>query len=297
MDECFEHRFRAPSTPAQELSHYRTHFDSIREVRLDRLTTQVCRRWIEGLDQGFRAARAPLDSPTHCGTATTCCEPQVEHRLIVTNPMAALVRPKVPKPSPKYLTDREVKQLLSVVNRSGDWRAIARHLMLRLGLRRGEALGLTWRDVDFESGSITIACQLQRIPDTEDLDRTCFALVAPKTEASIRTLVADRHLFGSLEALRSPSVEASESVNLILSLGGGVPVDPDAMTAWLRAMGQTVEIVCTPHRLRHTSATMMLNHNVATTTVGAVLGHTDIRTTGVYARVLDDTKSAALSSP
>jgi site-specific recombinase XerD len=39
---------------------------------------------------------------------------------------------------------------------------------------------------------------------------------------------------------------------------------------------------------------MMLNHNVAITTVGAVLGHTDIRTTGVYARVLDDTKSGAI---
>jgi site-specific recombinase XerD len=39
---------------------------------------------------------------------------------------------------------------------------------------------------------------------------------------------------------------------------------------------------------------MMLNHNIAITTVGAVLGHTDVRTTGVYARVLDDTKSGAL---
>lgn len=39
---------------------------------------------------------------------------------------------------------------------------------------------------------------------------------------------------------------------------------------------------------------MMLNHDVAITTVGAVLGHSDIRTTSIYARVLDDTKAGAL---
>lgn len=49
----------------------------------------------------------------------------------------------------------------------------------------------------------------------------------------------------------------------------------------LRELNRSIDIDCTPHRLRHTSATMMLNHNVAITTVGAVLGHTDIRMTGV----------------
>jgi hypothetical protein len=39
---------------------------------------------------------------------------------------------------------------------------------------------------------------------------------------------------------------------------------------------------------------MMLNHDVAITTVGSVLGHTDIRTTSVYAGVLDDTGAGAL---
>ena len=41
---------------------------------------------------------------------------------------------------------------------------------------------------------------------------------------------------------------------------------------------------------------MMLNHDVAITTVGSVLGHSDIRTTSVYARVLDDTRRSALEA-
>ena len=52
----------------------------------------------------------------------------------------------------------------------------------------------------------------------------------------------------------------------------------------------------TPHRLRHTSATMMLNLGSPSEAVGKVLGHSDVRTTGVYARVLDATGGDALEA-
>lgn len=67
-------------------------------------------------------------------------------------------------------------------------------------------------------------------------------------------------------------------------------------SAWLRELGKSVGVKVTPHRLRHTAATMMLNHDVAITTVGSVLGHSDIRTTSIYARVLDDTRRSALET-
>jgi integrase len=300
MDEWLAHRHRAPNTVAQELSHWSTHFNSIRVVRLDRLTVQVCRRWLEELDQHLRAARPPLGQPhtlRHCyNLLRTALNGAVEHRLIASNPMATLPRPKVPKPSPKFLTEDEVKRLLAAVNATGDPRAIAVHLMLRLGLRRGEALGLVWGDVDFDSGAISVTHQLQRVPDQADPATSRLARVAPKTEGSIRTLVADSHLLEFLRVVRCTSIYPAGPQDLLVTLREGVPVDPDAMTSWLRTIGLSIGVVCTPHRLRHTSATMMLNHNVAITTVGAVLGHSDIRTTGVYARVLDDTKSGAIET-
>jgi site-specific recombinase XerD len=74
----------------------------------------------------------------------------------------------------------------------------------------------------------------------------------------------------------------------------GFPVDPDAFSHWLTAIGRRAGIRVSPHRLRHTSATLMLNRGVAIEAVGKVLGHTDIKTTGVYARVLDSTGAEAL---
>jgi integrase len=41
---------------------------------------------------------------------------------------------------------------------------------------------------------------------------------------------------------------------------------------------------------------MMLRHDIALPTVGAVLGHTDVRTTSVYARVMDRSKEEALKT-
>jgi len=298
MDEWLANRHRAPNTIALELSHWRTHFGPICEVRLDRLTAQTCRRWLEGLDQRLKVARPPLGQPhtlRHCyNLLRTALNGAVEHRLIGSNPMAGLPRPKVPKPQPKFLTEDEVRRLLAAVNATGDPRSIAVHLMLRLGLRRGEALGLVWGDVDFETGAISITHQLQRLADAEDPSKSRLARVPPKTESSLRMLVADAHLLAFLKDVRATSLDPAGPQDLLVSLHGGAPVDPDAMTSWLRELGRSIGIVCTPHRLRHTSATMMLNHNVAITTVGAVLGHTDIRTTGVYARVLDDTKSGAI---
>jgi site-specific recombinase XerD len=61
-------------------------------------------------------------------------------------------------------------------------------------------------------------------------------------------------------------------------------------------VGRSIGVVVRPHRLRHTSATLMFNGGVSIEAVGKVLGHTDIKTTSVYARVLDETGSAALET-
>jgi site-specific recombinase XerD len=48
--------------------------------------------------------------------------------------------------------------------------------------------------------------------------------------------------------------------------------------------------------LRHTLATLMLNAGIPIETVGKVLDHRDLRTTSIYARVLDETSFVALDS-
>jgi integrase len=300
MHDWLANRHRAPNTLAHERTHFKTHFGPIKEVRLDRLTTLVCRRWLEGLDSKFHDQRPPLGQPhtlRHCyNLLRTALDGAIEHRLLASNPMLGIPRPKLPKPAPKFLTEDEVARLIPAVNRTGDPRAIAVHLMLRLGLRRGEALGLTWDALDLEDGTIRISHQLQRIPDPERDGHTELKRVAPKTQGSVRELVCDPSLLELLRKLRRSAPGTVDEGHFVVCFFDGDPVDPDATTAWLRTVGRSVGVAATPHKLRHTAATMMLNHDVAITTVSSVLGHTDIRTTSNYARVLDDTKRSAIEA-
>ena len=73
----------------------------------------------------------------------------------------------------------------------------------------------------------------------------------------------------------------------------GHAVDPQNLTQWLSARAREVGVRCSPHRLRHTAATLMLNEVGSISTVSSFLGHTETRTTSVYARVLDETSEAA----
>jgi site-specific recombinase XerD len=66
------------------------------------------------------------------------------------------------------------------------------------------------------------------------------------------------------------------------------------MTRWVSSVGRSIGIRVSPLRLRHSAATTMLNAGVAIETVGKVLGHGDVRTTAIYARVLDTSSDAAL---
>ena len=76
----------------------------------------------------------------------------------------------------------------------------------------------------------------------------------------------------------------------------GEPVDPQLMTRWLSNRSKEIGIPCSPHRLRHTAATLMLNEVGSISTVSTFLGHTDLKTTSVYARVLNDTSEAAAAA-
>jgi integrase len=300
MHDWLANRNRAPNTLAHERTNFTTHFGPIKEIRLDRLTTLVCRRWLESLDARFRLQRPPLGQPhtlRHCyNLLRTALDGAIEHRLLASNPMLGISRPKLPKPAPKFLTEDEVARLIPAVNRTGDPRAIAVHLMLRLGLRRGESLGLCWDAVDLDDGTIRVSHQLQRIPDTEREGRTELKRVAPKTQGSVRELVCDPPLIELLRDLRRSAPGPVDEGHFVVCFLDGNPVDPDATTAWLRNIGRSVGVAATPHKLRHTAATMMLNHGAAITTVSSVLGHTDIRTTSNYARVLDDTKRGAIEA-
>lgn len=67
------------------------------------------------------------------------------------------------------------------------------------------------------------------------------------------------------------------------------PVSKDLVRARIKAAGKTVGIYAYPHRLRHTATTLLLNPGCRITSIQKFLGHKDLSSTMIYARVHDQT--------
>jgi integrase len=170
--------------------------------------------------------------------------------------------------------------------------------MLSTGLRRGEALGLKWDDLDLESGVLLVRRQLTReggqlrTSDTKTLrSRRAVDLPAPLVSI-LRRHRADQ------AADRLELGPAWQETGYVFTTSIGTPFDP-------RNMYREFQSICIsaglgkwhPHELRHSAASLMLAQGVKLQVVSEVLGHSSIRMTAdVYGHVLAPDRRAAANA-
>ena len=288
----------APSTLASNWSLYRLYFDDLAEVSLSERTAGRIKDFLAQVEHRCHEQQPGVGQPhtvRHChALLAAALHDAVDHEIIATSPMTRVPRPKTPPPRPKHLSADELGRLLSVVHASGDGRALAVELMARLGLRRNEALGLTWDDVDLDHHQLHVRFQIGRVPDPSRPGSTRLVRRELKTMGSRRNLRLAGDLVDMLTAHRLHTAATRCAQDLVISLSQGRPVDPDAFTRWLTRVGRSIDVTVSPHRLRHSAATLMLNRGASIEAVAKVLGHSDGRVTSVYARVLDETSGAAV---
>lgn len=159
--------------------------------------------------------------------------------------------------------------------RMGGWAFPCVAALAWTGMRRGEALGLQWRDVDLERGEITI-----RRARVRGLECT------PKTGRARRI---PAHVAGPmLPALLRELPRRSE---FVFEAAAGGPVDEANLGRAWRALQRDAEHSGLPkirlHDLRHTFASCALQAGVPVPTVASLLGHSNPATTlRVYAHAL-----------
>jgi len=184
---------------------------------------------------------------------------------------------KQPEPLPKFLTDEQVKLLRDEfehrVAQAKDFRArrdalldrAVFYLLWQSGLRVGEVEELRLEDIDLESRRLTVR-------QSKGLrDRTVFM-----TDTTIRAI-------REYLAVRGPG--PTEHVFLFRNQS----LSKDLVPARLKTIGQQVGVKVHPHRLRHTMATQLLNAGCRVTSLQKFLGHKELSTTMIYARVHDQT--------
>ena len=122
----------------------------------------------------------------------------VRDDALAKNPAAAVARPKVTRKEAAHLTTAQVRTLLEKAAKSRY--ALLFELLVNTGLRRGEALALTWSDVDFEKKLIRVRGTLARVDGG-------LVVTEPKTEKSKRVLHMSPAAERVLRAVGAPAEE------------------------------------------------------------------------------------------
>jgi len=162
------------------------------------------------------------------------------------------------------------------------------HLIASFGLRRGEAAGLRWRDVDLDAGVVVIAVQRTQIGKT-------VQETAPKTRAGARALSL---AVGTVEVLRAHRANQNLArlalcsawidSGLVFTKEDGRGLQPQYVTRlFARARQDGAFPPIRLHDLRHTSASLGLAAGETLVEISKRLGHSQLAITAdTYTHVL-----------
>ncbi|MCU1497542.1 MAG: Phage integrase [Acidimicrobiales bacterium] len=161
-------------------------------------------------------------------------------------------------------------------------------LLATTGLRRGEALGLRWSDLDLTRRTLSVRQTLTSIHHR-------LVFTAPKSDRSRRQIVLDPDTVRVLEQHRDRQcADALVGVKpdrraLVFSQATGEPLHPDAITNRFQALMRATDLPRPrgPHDLRHTWASLALASGVHPKVVSDRLGHSTIAITiDTYSHVI-----------
>lgn len=196
-----------------------------------------------------------------------CLNQAYEERIIPVNPLRGIEGFKAEEGTRMYLTIEEVQKLAQT---PCDYPQIKAAFLFSCltGLRRSDVLRLRWGDV-YQQGEFTRIIFKQKKTDGQEyLDIT----------AEAAELMGER---GKPEENVFTDIHSPSCTNNTIKL-------------WVARAGIQKDI--TFHCARHTFATMMLDLGTDIYTVSKLLGHRELSTTQIYAKVLDKNKQAAVAA-
>jgi integrase len=166
----------------------------------------------------------------------------------------------------------DVKRLLETYKRT--YMSARLHIALLAGLRQGEALGLRWQDVDFESGLLEVRNQVQKIDGKlqltglkTDRSRRCVAM----TSATLEALRLHRDLVENMKKACGSTWQENDFVFPHLD-GTAHPATLD-YNSWKRCLRLCGIKTRRLHDARHTAATLMYAQGVGIEVISRALGH------------------------
>jgi integrase/recombinase XerC len=234
------------------------------ELSMDSVDTDLIRDWMESLmDKGNSASTINKN----LSALRSFYRFALKRELVKKDPAHAVTGPKKSKPLPQFLREGEMDRLLDGLEWDSSFNNVRARTILLLfyeaGLRRSELIGLDDKDIDFEAAQLKVTGKRNKqriVPFGAELAETLKDYKAKRQEEFGETSGA---LFLSDKGERISGAQVYQIVRKYLS-----------MVTSLKKRS--------PHVLRHTFATAMLNNGAGLETIKSLLGHESVSTTEIY---------------
>lgn len=217
---------------------------------------------------------------------------------IAVNPCTNCTLPKVSAPEHKILTIEQTQQLLQLLDEHAPlkYRAFF-NLAIYGGFRLGEILGLTWKDIDFETGVV----QINRSAHWSKAKG--YYYTDPKTAQSKRAVRVSDRVILILRQLKNEQLSAalqygdywSNKQGLLFTTDSGSQMSMSTPYSFFSKFCDQYGLPrVSIHSLRHLNATLLINSGANPKTVQALLGHsTAVTTMSIYAHEIQSAEAAA----
>ena len=231
---------------------------------------------------------------TLCGLLSSA----VDEGYLTHNPAWRCYKPKGQKKERPVADEETVQKLITAFEGQSLKYETYYKLVLATGLRRGEACGLKWSDINWKKRTIHVQRGVVKLSHQESITKD------PKTTSGDRMVYLSKEMCQLLKAWRKEcewdkAQTANETVDeddYLFRQSNGKPMNPCTFTYRFKLIlkANNLPLDLNVHSLRHTNASLLIAQGVDVRTVASLLGHAQASTTlDIYTHAFDKNKRKA----
>lgn len=276
-------------------------YPAIGHLRLNKITSRHIQQFINDLALNGKSLKngRPLSRKTavhHLSFISDVFSYAVKMEMLTDNPCKRVTVPKGEKKEKDIYTLEEVAQLFQLLETAPLKYRTFFTLAIYSGFRRGEMLGLEWKEVDWEHNVISV-----RRTSNYTASKGIYTDTT-KTKKSQRSLKFPQSVMDLLREYKAEQDEERiklgtkwQDYDRLFVKWDGRPMNNNTPYFWLKEFCEENNFrFCDIHSLRHFYASALINEGVDAATVSGALGHSTITTTtSIYCHVFNQAQARA----
>lgn len=274
-------------------------YKAIGHIRIDKLTSRQIQSFInslskEGANEINGNPLSPKSVRHNLNLISDVFNYGIKMGVVSDNPCSRVTSPKIEQKEKQIYTPEEAMHFLDLLsNEPIKYRAFF-NLAIYSGFRRGEMLGLEWKDIDWENSIISVrrtSCYSHIRGIYTDTTKTKMSQRTLKFPQMIMDLLKELKEFQDGEALKwgDKWVETDR----LFTKENGEPQHTNTTYEWLRRFCKKHELPFYGlHSFRRLFASLLVSNGVDIVTVSGALGHSNVTTTSnIYCHMLETSRA------